>query len=374
MKNSLGKILLSLLTLTVIYAEDFIYDFKIDNKTPYMKEGTVLTLELNQTNRDIVLLFNFDIKKSDSYSFKRVDTIESDTHHNARVKYTYILYPLKDGKIDIEFNLLKKVTSDDSITYSFSGDRDNVKGLVTTDTPITLPPLSLNVKSLPTDTLLVGNFRLKYNIKKHKAEAYEPISFQVDIRGVGYPPLLNSILPKDGNFTKFEEKAVLKSKGTTHHVTYPMALSHSKSFNLSPIIIKAFNPKTEKSYELKIPNQRFDIKKVEIKSLIDKSDSPSIKDKKEQDWSWLFTFFSYILIFGAGYLTAFSSKWWRKISPQKDNSIQSKIAKSKDEKELLQILLATDRKYFSRTIELLDGALYRGEKIDFKRVKREIKI
>jgi hypothetical protein len=153
-----------------------------------------------------------------------------------------------------------------------------------------------------------------------------------------------------------------------------MALSHSKSFNLSPIIIKAFNPKTEKSYELKIPNQRFDIKKVEIKSLIDKSDSPSIKDKKEQDWSWLFTFFSYILIFGAGYLTAFSSKWWRKISPKKDNSIQSKIAKSKDEKELLQILLATDRKYFSRTIELLDGALYRGEKIDFKRVKREIKI
>ena len=374
MKNSLGKIFLALLTFTVIHAEDFDYHFEVDNKEPYIKEGITLTLELNQTNRDIVLLFNFDIKKSESYSFRRVDNIESDTHHNTKVQYTYLVYPLKEGKIDIEFKLIKKVTSDDSITYSFSGDRDNVKGLVTTDTAITLPPLSLNVKSLPIDTVLVGDFKLNYNIKKHKAKAHEPLFFQVNIEGVGYPPLLDSILPKDGNFTKFEERAIIKSKGTTHHVTYPMALSHSKSFDLAPIYIKAFNPTSEKAYELKIPSQRFEIEKVEIESLIDKTNSPSNKDETQLDWTWISTFLSYIIVFGAGYLTAFSSRWFRKISSKKENPLKSKIANSKDEKELLKLLLATDRKKFSATIELLDGALYRGEKIDFKRVKREIKI
>ena len=365
MKNSLGKIILSLLIFTVIYAEDFNYNFQIDNQNPYIKEGVILTLELNQTNRDIVLLFNFDIKKSDNYSFTRLDTVESDTHHNTKVKYTYLLYPLTDGMIEIEFNLLKKVTSDDSITYSFSGDRDNVKGLVTTDTSITFPPLTLNIKPLPIDTLLVGDFRLDYSIKKHKAKAYEPLSFHVDIRGVGYPPLLDSILPIDGNFSRFVEKAVVKSKGTTHHIIYPMALSHSQSFKLAPIVLKSFNPKTEKSYKLKIPQQIFDIEKIEIESLID-------KEAKQQDWSWLPTLFGYIIVFGAGYLTAFSSKWLRKISFKKKNTIKSKITNCRNEKELLQLLLATDRRYFSDTIELLDRALYQGEKIDFKKIKREI--
>ena len=371
MKNSLGKIIIFLLTISVIYGEDFTYNLQVENKKPYLKESIILTLELNQTNPDMVLFFNFDIKKSDEYLSTRVGTTETDTHHNEKVKYSYLIYPLKAGEMDIGFNLTKKITTDDNIAFSFSGDRDNTRGIATTDTPINLPIVHLHVQPLPKDTQLIGDFKLTHSIKRHKAKAYEPLPFQVVIEGIGYPPLLNSILPKDANFTKFTEEPIIKSKasiyGTKNKIVYPMALSHSQSFKLPATIIKAFNPKTEKSYELKIDEQNFEIEKVAVEELVDKNDSPALL---EQDWSWLTTILSYIVVFGAGYLTAFSLKWGRKKGVvQKSNPLELKIEGCRDEKELLQLLIATDSRYFSSTIEVLESILYKNEKIDFKKLK-----
>jgi len=359
MKNSLGSILFLLIS-SLLYAEDFTYDIRVDNPNPYVKEGVILTLDINQTNHDIVLLFNFDIKKSKNYSFTRLDSIENDTHHNAHIKYIYLLYPLKKGALDIEFNLLKKVTNDDSITYSYSGDRDNVKALVTEDTKIKLPPLALDVKAIPKDTLLVGEFKLTHTIKKHNLKAYEPIPFNITLEGTGYPPLVDTILPKGGDFTRFTEKPIVHSRagidGTKNRVVYPIAISSKDSFTLPKIGLKGFNPKTKKSYELTIPKQRFEIKKVAITNLIDKQDTPIAT---KQDWSWLYKLLSYILIFIAGYLTAITLKWQKKDTQKESTTLEVKIKKCKDKKELLQLLIASRDKKFASTIEELEGELYR---------------
>ncbi len=371
MKNSLGKIIILLLIISNIYAEDFIYNIKVDNPTPYLKEPIILTLELNQTNPNIVLLFNFELQKSHKYSFQRLNTIEEDTHHNARVKYKYLIYPLESGDIDIRFNLLKRVTNDSSVAYSFSGDRDNVKGLVTKDTKVILPPLKLNIKPLPQNTLLVGDFKLTYSIKYHKAKAYEPLAFQVNIKGNGYPPILNHILPKDANFTKFQEKPIINSHITKHNIKYSMALSHSKDFDLKEINIQAFNPKTQKIYQLKIPKQHFEIEQIDIKNLIDKTNSPKVL---KQDFLWLYTLLSYIIIFIAGYITAYTIKWEKKIIKVDNNPLKSKIESCKDEKELLQLLISINSKKYLPFIEELEGNLYRGKRVDLKRLKNKIKL
>jgi hypothetical protein len=371
MKNSLGKVIIFLLMLSVLYAEDFSYEIKVDNQTPYQKEGIVLSLELNQTNPDIVLFFNFDIKKSEDYDFTRLDSIENDTHHDVHVKYLYLLYSLKSGNVNIEFNLIKKVTNDESIAYSYSGDRDNVKGLVTQDTKITLPPLHLEVKSLPKGTLLVGDFKLKESIKQYHAKAYEPIPFNITFIGEGFPPLVDPILPKEGNFTRFTEKPEVHSRATKtgyqNRIIYPMALSHTENFTLNPILFKSFNPKTEKSYMLTIPTQHFEIKKVAVTELVDRENSPSTQ---KTDWSWIGELFSYLLVFIAGYITATSLKWQRKKSPKEPTSLEIKIKKSKDKKELLQLLLASQDKKFASTIEELERGLYHGKKINFNILKK----
>ena len=214
---------------------------------------------------------------------------------------------------------------------------------------------------------------MTHTIKNHKAKAYEPISFNIILKGRGYPPLLDRVLQKKGEFTRFTEKPIVHSKveveGIKNQVIYPIALSHKENFTLSPIIIKAFNPKTDKSYELTIPQQQFKIEKVAIENLIDKTNTPVIT---EQDFSWLKEFFSYFFLFIAGYFTATTLKWQREKSNKKTTSLALKIKACKDEKALFQLLLASKNKKFTSSIEILEGALYRDEKIDFKGLKRSL--
>jgi len=373
-KNNLGKLLsFFLLGILMLHAEDFSYTFKVDKQNPYVKEAVILTLDLNQTSHDKVLLFNFKIKESDAYHFQRLDIKETDTGHHAQVHYVYLIYPLKSGKINISFDLLKKVTTEDSVAYSFSGDRDNVKGLVTVDTDVPLPPLQLEVKALPPATVLVGDFKITHQVKQHKAKAYEPLPFQVNIQGEGYPPVLATLLPKEGNFTRFTEKPVIHSvvnrQGTQSRVTYPMALSHSQSFTLAPLEIKAFNPQSEKSYILTVPSQHFEISKADTSALVDKSDSPKVL---KADWSWIKTLLGYLVVFAAGYLTALSWKWRKKSTKGIIHPLVQKVQNCKDGKALLQVLMATDNKDFGASIEKLEASLYGDAKINLKNVKQEI--
>jgi len=376
-KHSLGKIVLLLLVFTLLQAKDFDYSLHVDKTNPYLKEAVILTVDVNQTNHDIVLLFDFDVAKSDDYTFQRIDIKEVDAYHAVQIQYTYLIYPLKEGKVDIRFHLTQKATTDESVAYSFSGDRDNVKGLVTENTDIKLPPVALQVKSLPIGTQLVGDFTLDYKVKSLKAKAYEPLPFQVTIKGLGYPPLLKTLLPKDANFTRFTETPLVSSiasrQGTHSTVTYPMALSHSKSFTLAPITIKAFNPNKQKSYTLDIPAQHFSIQEVDQNTLIDTMDTPSVL---KADWTWIQTLFTYLIVFIAGYLSAlfmhskYGSSHKRKHKKALHPLIE-KIEQSKTEKALLQVLMAQEDKRFTNCIEKLEGSLYGDQNIHFKQVKQE---
>ena len=375
MKHSLGKLVV-LFSFVLLQAQDFTHYLSVDNTQPYVKEPIILSVELKQSNPNIVLMFNFDLAKSKDYSFQRLDTQETDIHptqglHNTKVKYTYLVYPLVSGEVSLHFKLLQKVTTDESVAYSFSGDRDNVKGLVTTDTIITLPPLSLQVKPLPKNTQIVGDFSLDYSIKKHKANAYEPLPFQVTLKGLGHPPLLK-LIPKDVNFTLFLEKPLVTSvaslQGIHSTIHYPMALSHSKSFTLDSINLKAFNPKTEKAYELTVPKQIFNITQVSKASLVDKTDKPKVL---KDDWSWITSAFIYFTVFSAGYLTALSFKWTKKVQTKENNPLKNKIQNANDTKMLLQVLLAHNSHRFSTIIQTLENSLYADGKINLNKVKKE---
>lgn len=370
MKHSLGSVLKLVITLffafTFLKAEDFNYKFHVDTPSPYVKEAVILTLDVNQTNHDIVLLFDFDLEKSKNYTFQRLGIDEIDAYHAAQIRYTYLIYPLKAGKVDLHFSLTQKATTDDSVAYSFSGDRDNVKTLVTKDSRIEVPPLTLEVQTLPHGTEIVGDFSIDYRVKTLKGKAYEPLPLQVSITGKGYPPVFEDLLPKEGNFTRFTEAPQVRSlagtTGTQSTVTYPMALSHKKSFTLPPLDILAFDPKTEKAYTLLVPEQHFQIEDVNERLLLDKADRPEVK---KRSWTWLKTFLKYLFVFAVGFLSALlykEAKSWKKTKqghPQA--ALIHKIKQSKDAKALLQVLLSHDVKRFQKEIDRLEEVLYGKE-------------
>jgi hypothetical protein len=373
MKRSLGSLLLLLFYSTLAWSEDFSHSFTVDNHQPYVKEAVLLTLKIKQTNHDKVLFFNFDLEKSPNYRFQRVAIQEQGKHHFAYREYSYLIYPLKSGKINLNFKLQKRATTDEGISYSYSGDRDNVKGLETVDSDITLAPITLEVKALPKETELVGDFKLQHQFKTHQAKAYQAIPFELEIKGHGYPPLLENILLSENNITLFKEQPLIKSvssiKGTENTISYSMALSSNKSFSLKERIIKAFNPKTQKSYVLSLPQQDFTIEPVEPSSLVDKEDFPK---PLKSDFSWLGNFFSYFIVFIAGYLTAFAYQWREKSKPKTEHPLYRKIKKSKNAKELLQLLMANNQDAFKPTIEALENLIYKKSKTSFKSIKEAL--
>ena len=91
------------------------------------------------------------------------------------------------------------------------------------------------------------------------------------------------------------------------------------------------------------------------------------------DWSWLKTLLGYLVVFAAGYLSALSWKWRKRSTKGISHPLVQKVQNCKDEKALLQVLMAADNaRYFGTSIEKLEASLYGDAKINLKNVKQEI--
>jgi len=196
---------------------------------------------------------------------------------------------------------------------------------------------------------------------------------KVVITGEGYPPVLERIFPQEGNITFFRQPPEVKrfpsKKGITYRVTYTMAISHAKSFDLSALALHAFNPRTETSYLLEIPEQHFEIHHKDRSVLLDAVDNPL---PFHLDFTWFLSFLGYLTVFAAGYLSARIVKRKKQQQKTQEHPFEEKIRSSKDAKTLLQVLMAADRKTFSPQIEALENGLYRYReaKMDLKKIKQ----
>ena len=363
MKTNHGNILsiITIFFVTFLQADDFIYNLSLSNDKPFFKEGIILDATFQQTNPNVVMMFDFKVVKSNDYEFKRINASENELYHDTKAVYRYLIHPLKTGKININFNLIKKITTDASVAYSFSGDRDNVKGLFTTDTKIKLPPLKLMVKQVPKDTLIVGDFTLHYNINTKEALAYEPIPFKVEISGIGYPPLFDKFPLKNNDINIFMDTPNIKTSIVNNSiqstVVYPLAISNDKSFNLHKISIKAFNPKTQESYFLTIPTTVFHIKEIKTSELIDDINYP------KQETNHFKNFILFLVVFCSGFISGYIfNKKSQKGSRSKVNIKKQQTYNCRTKKALHHLLLSRRSEKYKEMIDKCEKSLYKPRK------------
>jgi len=365
--------LLFCLFCALLHAEDFAYTIHPSTLAPYEKEPVLLSIDINQTNPEPILLFLFDIKQDQTYRVEQVSATHDNTLHHAKEHYLYLLFPLKTGTIEVNFSLTKRVTNDDKVHYFFSGDRDDFKKLETTDSDIPVAPLKLQVKPLPKGTQLIGNFKLDYLFKPQKVEAYEPVSLRITIEGDGYPPLLENIYPRQEGVSLFASKPVLTRHVDEHTVhykaVYDLALASGKSFDTAKIALHAFNPKTQKQYTLTIPSEHIEVTRPDAAALVDKTDTPP---PLHTDWKHLGTLIGYLLAFAAGFLTAWMLKWHRRAKVQ-ESPLAARIDACKAKKQLLQLLMAEDAQHFAPVIDRLEADLYGKGNHALNKLKQEAK-
>jgi len=374
MKNTLGSLLLFCLIISKLFTEDFTYTIKVDKEHAYLKEALFLSIDLNQTNPDIVLLFKFSILPSPDYRVVQIDESNIAELHHTQQHYLFQLYPLKTGRFPVKFKLTKRVTDEHKVAYSASGDRDDFKKLETADTHIQLPPVWLNVSPLPDHTQLIGSYHLNYHFKTHRAETYEPIPLKITIEGRGFPPLLKSIIPEGKDWTLFSQKPLLhktlQPNGIYYRAEYDLALSGTQDFDLPEITLNGFDPKTAKHYHLTIPSQHFEIIQPKTSNLIDKVDNPP---PFKTDWRWLTTLLGYLIVFGAGFASGWLVKWQRKVRHNHTHPLIEKIETCKEKRALLQLLLAHNAARFAGVIDKLEADLYGRGSHSLTSLKREAK-
>jgi len=376
MKHNLGNLFVVMLLMGIIssvVAEEFAYKIETSKQEMYLKEGILLTVDLNQTGPKNILLFQFEVNKSDAFAIYPLYAHHDDTSHATTLHESYRIYPLKTGDINITFSFVKRVTNDLKMRHFASGDRDDFKKLETKDVPIALPPVTLHVKPLPASTQVVGDFHLTTKVQTHEAQAYAPIAMHVVIEGEGYPPVLDTLYPKSKDYTLFsqtpEVKKTMSNSGITYKVAYIMAFSASKDFTLPKRTLHAFNPKMQKPYTLTIDAQDFHITPVNQNTLVDTQDMPK---KLVEDWSWVKNVLSYLLVFTAGWLSAFAFKWKRRRLTSTQHPLVEKVTQCKEAKALLQLLIAQEDKRFRQSIEKLEALLYANGTFTLKEIKKEI--
>ncbi len=378
MKPNLGKVLVPLVLFAHIsLATPFTYRIDTDTDTPYLKAPVHLSIELNQTDPKPVLLFDFAVRKNRAYRLEQFRTLTDDTPHHTHHRYEYLLYPLREGNISVDFHLLQRLSDDDKIAYFFSGDRDDFKKLETVDSEVKLPSVTLLVRPLPPSTELVGDFKLHHDLSAEKTQAYTPVSLHIALDGEGYPPIVKHPLPSIKGVKIFADKPRIQRRKTAHgiyyRVTYTYALSAAESFTIPQRDFIAFDPRKGRRYTLTLPRTRIVVSPVDAAALVDKHDTPPLLEAPS--YRDIFDILGYLLAFAAGWIAALVSPSFafsRKKRRHDHDPFVEAVKRTKHPKALLSLLLAADNRAFDEAIKALEAHLYDNAPLDFKALKRRL--
>jgi hypothetical protein len=338
MKNILGKILLIFFSMSLpLFASQLAeFSFSLSKKNPFEKEAVEIIFKAHQKDKTDVMFFFLKPKKSPNYKIVLLQKEAQElAYHEKETEFRYLLFPLKSGKVKVEFDFVIKVASDKAVAQVYEGSRDNVKWIETDNTEIQLKPLELDVKKLKKDVALVGDFKLSSKIDKTSLKAYESVNIKYNLQGIGFDEF--SITPIDNikdvaifsDVIKHYNKATKDGYKIQREFSY--ALISAKSFTIPSKEILCFSPKKQKYYTLKTKSYTIDIKTIPQSQLIDKREYP-----QSTDYSQSFkTFLIYLFIFIAGYISAKIELPSKKRKKQPFSDIQA----SKNPKELLYILM-----------------------------------
>lgn len=378
MKKNLGKIFLFLLLPFTLLGDSNLADFSlsVNKKDVVIKEPIEITFQAKQKDYTNSMFFFLEIKKNDAYEVVLLDQVTKKiSNHNSSTTFKYLLFPLKSGDIDVNFDFTIKVASDGDLAKIYTGGRDNVKWMDTLNSKVEVPSLHLHVSPLSQKVDLVGDFTLDAKLQKSDINQYGSANIRYTLSGAGYTEKNLQLLSKIPNVTAFSQVTDLVSKATSNGYEirreYSYALSSKSNFTILPIEIKAYSPKQNKYYTLKSSSYDIKVSSIDPKTLIDNKEFPPTKN---YDFENLKDIGIALLIFLAGFVSAkvAPSLNFQRGKREKRGKFQD-IKESKTPKELMIVLLqnyktSITEKYINE-LELLE---YKKSDISFQKIKSNL--
>lgn len=343
--KNLGKIVLFLFFPMFLFG-NIEFTQKIVKEKVFLNETIKVILELKITNDLGIEQVNFE--KYETFDFwikeftnKKIIKTQDET--------IYIYEYLLDAKNTGEFILPKQIIG---ITSEKIRKFKKWEKVYSNEEKINILPLYKN-------QAIQGSYSINANVNKTKIKANESITLNLEINGKGNIQDINPF-----NFT-LDEQMIYKDKPIINkqfindsyegQFVQKFLIIANKSFTIPSIQFEYFDIK--KNRLEKISTQAIFIEVEELSTT--QGDDPSLK--------YIFAFGGFVLGFWFIYLLNFGKNLYIKAN----HPFVKKIKKSKNDKELYELLIKHPNNYnFKKEIKLLEENIYTNQKHEIN--KREI--
>jgi hypothetical protein len=196
------------------------------------------------------------------------------------------------------------------------------------------------------------------------------------IEGVGgEPPEKLDVEPKIPGVRVFADEPVVKvhydDSGAHYEATFAYALMAEGDFTVPPVRIAAFSYTQKRLYELATKPMRVTVAPVPASTLVDKETSPeSVYETIESLKRWALDLF----IFACGFVSALLFVRVRKMWAARSggDAFRKEVRRARDAKTLLNLLIRTDPLRYAAFIDDLEGAVYKGRKVNLSQIKKGV--
>lgn len=399
---------------SLIATKDFVlpsFEFEIDGKKEYTKEEKINIIEASKTQSEafdfsiktnmndlyvgenFILTLVFKYKKNarlenlylekpnfQNFWYKQLDESKNYEEDDFIVsEVNFLMFALKEGDLKIEpIKINVQILENNS--YSIFSSSKNEK--------IYSNSLDFNIKALPQNIKLIGDFEIEAFVDKQKIKVGEAVSYKIKIAGTGNIDEIEDIKFPLENLTIYENKPIIKSEivNNKSRGEYEKVFSvvPDKSFVIPSITLEYFDKnlkkvikKQTKSFDIEVINE---VSKQEV--LLEKAPEKQQQViQSEQDTKEIIKFvektstIDRIIFFSLGIIVClltvalyFYVITSRRKKEEEKKPLLLKIRKAKTKEELIKILAI-----YIKIDSKLDELIFNLEKTnEINSLKKEI--
>lgn len=328
-------------------------EMTVDKKEAYV--GEPITLELTFKSLPNASYHKVELSEPELKKFwaKKVQGLKQGRDGEFTTQtYTYVLFPQEEGTFTLQPPFVRLGTRVRGGVFSdpFFG---NIGGRMSWK-KLFANKLTLNIKPLPNNLEVYGDFRITAGVDKQEVKANKPINLTIDIMGQGNIEDIQKFELDIPNAVVYSDELKVSNSGITKGVvTQKLAIVADRDFTIPSMSFSFFDAKTKKSKTIKTEPIKIKVIGSTIEAItsnsieqkvVAKAVQPAVSEEKmvivESEPIDKVLWYIFGLLSGM-LLTA--SAWFirKKLKGREKKEIPfiKKIKKAKTDKELFELLL-----------------------------------
>jgi len=365
---------------------DFSVDIKIDKSDVYVGEPIKVDVNFRyKINAKADKIMISPLKMNDFW-IKNIDKpIMSNQQDIVTQTYRYIIFPQKEGdfetpQIEVSIGTIRATSGSNFFNDPFFSNMNRTMQWK----KVFSNTMHIHVKPLPENLEVYGSFDFKARVDTKEVRANKPVNLTLEIDGQGNVDDIEKFSVDIDEVVAYSDEPTIQTSLTGEvyggKFVQKIALIADRDFTIPSFKFKYFDKKSHKvvvkstePISIKVKGGKQNVPVAKVDSMSKKTDIPTtissqiVEKNSDKDFLYLLVGFLVGILVSIAYVKfPFSKK------DKKDMPVIQKIKKSKNDRELFDILLAYGQNdaFIQSKLEILEKNIYgkSSVKIDKKEI------